>query len=90
MTKEELFAKMTDSSMEIPRVRDVGLVYAAWLEKAYEHLPDRLREDAIMLGAIVNTRSSRLIPVLKEEDVDAWLAYCDKVYGKPKAKQPSS
>jgi len=90
MTKEELFARMSDPEMEIPRVRDVGLVYAALLAKAYEHLPDQLREDAIMLGAVVNSRSSRLIPVLKEEDIDGWLAYCDEVYGPRKVRQPSS
>ncbi len=82
-TKEEIFAKMRATDLELPKIRDVGIAYATWLSKVFDLLPQEHQQNAILLGAVVNTRSSRLIPVLKADQIEDWLEYCDKVYGEP-------
>lgn len=86
-TKDEIFAQMRAPDLELPQIRDVGLAYATWLSKVYDLLPPEHQKNAILLGAVVNARSSRLMPVLKMDQIDDWLEYCEKVYGKRATRQ---
>lgn len=83
MTKDEIMEKMIDPALGIPRPRDVGEYFAAWLSTVYEQLTPEQQAAAITVGGVVNVRSTFLIPMLKPWEVDAWLSK-----GKKKADPP--
>ena len=49
-TKEEIFAKMRATDLELPKIRDVGIAYATWLSKVFDLLPQEHQQNAILLG----------------------------------------
>ncbi|MFE1574340.1 hypothetical protein ACFIQG_21470 [Comamonas odontotermitis] len=74
MTKDEIMERMIDPGLGIPRPRDVGEYFAAWLSTVYEQLTPEQQATAITVGGVVNDRSTYLIPVLKPHGIDAWLS----------------
>ncbi|MEJ5125819.1 hypothetical protein WH367_07145 [Comamonas sp. MYb21] len=73
MTEQEILSKIQSRDLPLPRPRDVGAFYAAWLATVFDALTPEQQEQAITLGGVVNYRSTYLVPVLKVSDIDGWL-----------------
>jgi hypothetical protein len=81
MTEQEILAKIQSRDLPLPRPRDVGAFYAAWLATVFDALTSEQQAQAITVGGVVNDRSTYLIPVLKVSDIDGWLSQCGKSVG---------
>ena len=83
MTQDEILTKIRDDELPIPRPRDVGVAYAAWLAKVYEQLTPEQQVEAITLGGLVHSRSTYLVPHLRVDEIDGWLSNFGKGTGTP-------
>lgn len=81
MTEQEILAKIQSRDLPLPRPRDVGAFYAAWLTTVFDALTPEQQAQAITLGRVVNYRSTYLVPVLKVSDIDGWLSLCGNGVG---------
>lgn len=76
MTGKELFDRINDPSIEVPNIRDVSAAFAQVLGDLMEGFSPEQQAEIIRLGALVKKRSSRLIPVIEWEDIDAHMEAC--------------
>lgn len=71
---EMLVARMRDDKVEVPLVRDVAVAYAHQVDAIAHKLTEKELASMVLLGVVINRRASRLVPVLRPDQVDAWLA----------------
>ena len=81
MTEQEILAKIQSRDLPLPRPRDVGAFYAAWLATVFDGLTPEQQSQAITLGGVIHTRSLRMVPLLKVSEIDDWLSQCGKGVG---------
>lgn len=71
---ETLVARMRDDKVEVPFVRDVALAFAHQVDAIAHKLTPEELASMVLLGVVINRRASRLVPVLREDQVDDWLS----------------
>lgn len=70
MSEDELMDKILAYSSELPKVRNVTDVYVRVMAQMIDKMaPDEL-EAVIALGALVEDRSSRMIPLLRWDQIE--------------------
>ncbi len=65
MTEQEILAKIQSRDLPLPRPRDVGAFYAAWLATVFYALTPEQQSHAITLGGVIQARCLRMVPVLR-------------------------
>ncbi len=83
MTKDEILKRISSPELPIPRPRDVGAYYAAWLATVYECLTPEQQAQAITLGGLVHYRSSYMIPVMGSVGADGLISDFELAEGRP-------
>lgn len=69
MNEKDLMDKIQAHADELPKVRNVTDVYVSVMSRVVERLtPDELKA-VIALGALVDDRTSRMIPVLRWDQI---------------------
>lgn len=73
MDAKEMMDRIEKHEGELPRVRSVTEVYAAMVATLAGRLTPQEVDDMVALGALIRERSSRLIPVLKLDQIEEYL-----------------
>ena len=76
MNGKELFERINDPGIEVPKIRDVSAAFAQVMGDLMDRFTPEEQAEIIRLGALVKKRSSRLIPVIEWEDIDAHMERC--------------
>ena len=74
MDAKALLERMNDKTAKVPLVRDVTAAYAARLASIAHKLSQEELEGMVQIGVVINDRTTVLVPVLRPDQVDAWLA----------------
>lgn len=73
MDAKELMDRISQHQGELPRVRSVTEVYAEIVAAFAARLTPQEVNDMVALGALISKRSSRLVPVLKLDQIEEYL-----------------
>jgi len=74
MDAKELMDRINKHDGKLPVVQNVTEVYAAMVASFAARLTPQEVDDMVKLGALISDRSSRLVPVLKLDQVSEYLA----------------
>lgn len=74
MDAKALLERMTDKAAKVPLVRDVTAAYAARLASIAHKLSQEELEGMVQMGVVINDRTTVLVPVLRADQIDTWLA----------------
>ena len=74
MDAKTLIELMRDPSGDLPLVCDVAAAYAVQVAGIADRLTPEELQSMIELGKVIHRRSTRLVPVLKDDQIDDWLA----------------
>lgn len=78
MDAKALFERMTDQAAEAPVVRDVIAAYAMRLAGIAEKLTKEELDLMVEIGVIIDRQTTyHLVPVLRADQIDAWLSRSD-------------
>lgn len=71
-----LIAAMRNEEAPVPFIPDVTLAYAHQVDAIAHKLTEKELASMVLLGTLINRRASRLVPVLREDQIDDWLSSC--------------
>lgn len=74
MDAKNLYAQMADPSVKAPFVRDVAAVFAERLAPIAHKLTPEELASMIELGRIIERNMPVMVPVLRGDEIDDWLA----------------
>lgn len=69
-----LLERMRKAGEPMPVVRDVTAAYAQQVAVLADKLSPRELDILVLLGGMIHRRVSRTVPVLREDQIDAWVA----------------
>lgn len=74
MDAKNLYAQMADANVKVPFVRDVAAVFADRLAPIAHKLTPEELSSMIELGRIIERNMPVMVPVLRANEVDDWIA----------------